>query len=82
MASSGTERLLTAAELGELLGLSASTVLRRWQYGHLPGFRLYGKRGGPVRFRLSEVEAALDGWRGPAKEALVGLDNSELLSKV
>jgi len=58
-----SERLLTAAELGELLGLSPSTVLDRFQAGDLPGFRLFGKKGGPVRFRLSEIEAALACWR-------------------
>jgi len=60
------ERLLTAAELGELLGLSPATVLDRWERGDLPGFRLFGRKGGPVRFRLSEVEAILETWRrGP-----------------
>jgi predicted DNA-binding transcriptional regulator AlpA len=58
-----TERLLTARELGELLGLSASTVLDRFERGDLAGFRLFGRKGGPVRFRLSEIEAQLDGWR-------------------
>ncbi len=57
-----TERLLTAAELGELLGLSSSTVLDRFQAGDLPGFRLWGRKGGPVRFRLSEIEDALASW--------------------
>ena len=57
------ERLLKAAELGELLGLSSETVLNRFQRGDLPGFRLYGHKGGPVRFRLSEIEVALDRWR-------------------
>jgi hypothetical protein len=64
-----SERLLTAAELGEILGLSASTVLDRFEAGELPGYRLFGKtdkRGrpcGPVRFRLSEIEEAIAGWR-------------------
>jgi predicted DNA-binding transcriptional regulator AlpA len=58
-----TERLLTARELGEHLGLSASTVLDRFERGDLPGFRLFGRKGGPVRFRLAEIEAQLDGWR-------------------
>ena len=58
-----TDRLLTAAELGEMLGLSAGTILDRFQAGDLPGYRLFGRKGGPVRFRLSEVEHALDGWR-------------------
>jgi excisionase family DNA binding protein len=58
-----TDRLLTAAELAELLGITAGTVLDRWEQGDLPGFRLWGRRGGPVRFRLSEVEALLESWR-------------------
>jgi len=57
-----TDRLLTARELGELLGLSSSSVLDRWQAGDLPGYRLFGKKGGPVRFRLAEIEAALEAW--------------------
>ena len=57
-----TERLLTARELGDYLGLSASTVLDRWQAGELPGYRLFGRKGGPVRFRVSEIEAALEAW--------------------
>ncbi|MEP6910270.1 MAG: helix-turn-helix domain-containing protein [Actinomycetota bacterium] len=60
------EPLLTARELGALLGLSASTILDRFEAGHLPGFRLFGKVGSPVRFRWSEVEAMLEEGRcGP-----------------
>jgi predicted DNA-binding transcriptional regulator AlpA len=58
-----TERLLTARELGEVLGLSTATVLDRFERSDLPGFRLFGRKGGPVRFRLSEVLAVLEGWR-------------------
>jgi hypothetical protein len=58
-----SERLLTAAETGELLALSAATVLDRFQAGDLPGYRLFGRKGGPVRFRLSEIEAELGRWR-------------------
>jgi predicted DNA-binding transcriptional regulator AlpA len=58
-----TDRLLTAPELGDYLGLSTSTVLDRWERGDLPGFRLFGRKGGPVRFRLSEVDAVREGWR-------------------
>jgi excisionase family DNA binding protein len=63
-----TERLLTARELAGYLCLSPATVLDWFEAGRLPGFRLGGRKGGPVRFRLSEVEAALEGWRvnGPA----------------
>jgi excisionase family DNA binding protein len=59
-------RLLTARELGEYLGLSSATVLDWFEAGRLPGFRLGGRKGGPVRFRLREVEAVLETWRsGP-----------------
>ena len=58
-----TEGLLTAREVAEYLGLSSATVLDRFERGDLPGFRLFGKKGGPVRFRLSEIESELDGWR-------------------
>jgi excisionase family DNA binding protein len=63
-----TERLLTARELADLLGLSTGTVLDRFEAGDLPGFRLYGGRvGAPVRFRWSEVDAMLETGRcGPA----------------
>jgi predicted DNA-binding transcriptional regulator AlpA len=57
------ERLLCAREVAELLGLSPATVLDRFEAGDLPGFKLYGKRGGPVRFRWSEIDQALEGWR-------------------
>lgn len=61
-----SERLLTARELAEYLGLSSATVLDWFEAGRLPGFRLGGRKGGPVRFRLSEVEVVLEGWRvGP-----------------
>jgi excisionase family DNA binding protein len=62
----GGDRLLTAAELGDYLGLSASTVLDRWQAGDLPGFKLWGRRG-PVRFRASDIEAFLEGCRVEAR---------------
>ncbi len=58
-----TDRLITAAELADYLGLSSSTILDWFEDGRLPGFRLGGRKGGPVRFRVSEVEAMLDGWR-------------------
>ena len=57
-----TGRLLTARELAEYLGVTAGTVLDWFEAGKLPGFRLGGRKGRPVRFRLSEVEATLDGW--------------------
>lgn len=64
-----SDRLLTARELAEYLGLSSATVLDWFEAERLPGFRLGGKKGGPVRFRLAEVEAVLEGWRiGPDAE--------------
>jgi hypothetical protein len=58
-----SDRLLTAQELGDYFGLTAGTILDRFERGDLPGFRLFGRKGGPVRFRLADVEAALEGWR-------------------
>jgi excisionase family DNA binding protein len=64
-----SERLLTARELAELLGLSPGTVLDRFEAGDLPGFRLYGRKGAPVRFRWSEILAALEEWRPTFEQA-------------
>lgn len=43
-----------------MLGLEVGTLLDHFQKGDVPGYRLYGKKGGPVRFRLSEVERWLN----------------------
>jgi excisionase family DNA binding protein len=62
-----SERLLTARELAEVLGVSAGTVVDWAEAGRLPGFRLGGTKGGRLRFRESEVLGVLEGWRfGPA----------------
>lgn len=53
-----SERLLTAAELGEYLGLRPGTVLDKWERGELPGFKLGPSQNSPVRFDLDEVLAA------------------------
>lgn len=63
MSAPELEPLLTARELADYLGLSAATVLDRFERGDVRGFRLWGRKGGPVRFRLSEVLADLEGWR-------------------
>jgi predicted DNA-binding transcriptional regulator AlpA len=60
------ERLLCAREVGEMLGLSVKTVLTRFERGDLPGFRLYGRVGAPVRFRASEIKAAVAAWEAAA----------------
>lgn len=57
------ERLLKVVEIAEILGVSPRTVLDRFERGDLPGFRLWGRKGGPIRFRLSEIEALLESWR-------------------
>lgn len=63
-----SERLLTARELAELLGVTAGTVVD-WAEANppkIPGFKLGGAKGGRLRFRASEVEAVLESWRfGP-----------------
>lgn len=45
------ERLLTARELADLLGFSASTVVDWSERGEIPSFKI----GGRLRFRESEV---------------------------
>ena len=57
------DRLLTAREVADLLGLSIASVLRRWRSGELPGFRLSTNC---LRFRESEIAAWLEAHRGPA----------------
>ena len=49
-----TDRLLTARELAEYLGLRPATVLDKWERGELPGFKF----GRAVRFDLEEVRDA------------------------
>jgi excisionase family DNA binding protein len=48
-----SERLLTARELADYLGLKPGTVLDKWERGELPGFKF----GRAVRFDLEEVLA-------------------------
>ena len=51
-----TERLLTARELGGLLGFAAGTIVDWAERGEIPCFKV----GGRLRFRLSEVEPWLE----------------------
>jgi excisionase family DNA binding protein len=56
------EGLLTARELAELLGFSASTIVDWVEAGRLPAFKV----GGRLRFRESEVLEWLEAHRvGP-----------------
>ena len=48
-----SDRLITARELGEALGLKPGTILDRWERGELPGYKF----GRAVRFDLEEVLA-------------------------
>lgn len=50
------EPLLTAAELAEILGFSAATVVDWSEAGTIPAFKI----GGRLRFRESEVEDWLE----------------------
>jgi excisionase family DNA binding protein len=53
------EPFLTAREVAERLRIAPCTVLRYFDEGVLPGRRLRRGPRRPVRFRWSEVEAAL-----------------------
>ena len=61
------EGLKTAREIGERIGLSSGTVLDWWEAGRIPGYRLGGRKGGPVRFAVSEIEACLADWHVEAR---------------
>ncbi len=54
--SRDVERLLTARELGELLGFAAGTIVDWAERGDVPAFKI----GGRLRFRESEVLAWLE----------------------
>ena len=55
-----TERLLTAREVGELVGLSTESVLRRWRAGEIPGFRIASN---VLRFDPAEIDQWLQSCR-------------------
>ena len=63
-----SEPLLTTREVAELLGLSTSSVLRRYRNGDLPGYRLGSN---VLRFRPSEIEAWIDECRSRPASATV-----------
>jgi excisionase family DNA binding protein len=54
------QALLHARDVATLLGLTTSTVLDRFEAGDIPGFRLYGRKGGPVRFRKEDLDVWLE----------------------
>jgi excisionase family DNA binding protein len=61
-----TGQLLTAREVGELLGVSAETALRWTRRGDLPGIRL---PGGAIRYREADLDAWLAARATPRREA-------------
>jgi excisionase family DNA binding protein len=66
------EPLLTARELGALLGFAAGTIVDWYEEGKIPGFKI----GGQLRFRLSEVVAWLEQHRGKAVPTALGRPES------
>jgi excisionase family DNA binding protein len=52
-----TSRLLTAREVGQLLGVHAETILRWHRRNLLPGIRL---PGGAIRFREDQIDRWLE----------------------
>jgi excisionase family DNA binding protein len=58
-----SERLLTARQVGEILGFTPATIVDWYEAGKLPfGYKL----GGRLRFRLSDLEAWLETKRAGA----------------
>lgn len=51
-----TDRLLTARQVADRLGVTAETILRWTRRGDLPGFKL---PGGAIRFRSADIDAWL-----------------------
>jgi predicted DNA-binding transcriptional regulator AlpA len=56
MSETMTDQLLNAEGIGEALGMSARSVLRQFERGRFPGYRVSPRR---VAFRLSEVLEAV-----------------------
>lgn len=61
-----TEPYVTAHVVAERLGVSKATVIRRYETGELPGYRLWGRSRAALRFKWSEIEEALSAWKGEA----------------
>lgn len=54
-----TERLMTARQVGDVLGFSAETILRWYRAGKLPGVKT---PGGALRFHPAAIEATITSW--------------------
>jgi hypothetical protein len=59
--------LQNAEEIGEALGMSARSVLRQFERGRFPGYRVSPRR---VAFRLSEVIEAVKEQHGQPIQAV------------
>jgi excisionase family DNA binding protein len=59
-----TERLVTAREVADMLGVSSETVLRWQRQRKLPAIRL---PGGAIRFRQAELEVWLESRATPER---------------
>ena len=55
-----TERLFTARDVAETLGVTAETVLRWTRLGELPAIRLPGTARGRLRYRRADIEVWIE----------------------
>jgi predicted DNA-binding transcriptional regulator AlpA len=62
-----TDRLLTARDVADRLGMSPDWVLDKFEARKLRGIKIGGTKNGRVRFRAEDIDAAIEDWtRGPA----------------
>jgi excisionase family DNA binding protein len=61
-----TERLMTARQVGDVLGFSAETILRWYRAGKLPGVKT---PGGALRFHPAAIEATIASWSTATPDA-------------
>jgi excisionase family DNA binding protein len=54
------EPLFSARQVADYLGVARDTVLDWFEAGLIPGFRLTGRVGSPVRFKPAEIHAWLE----------------------
>jgi hypothetical protein len=69
-----SERLVTASELAEILGLSPAAVLNKWERGEFDGYKIGPTKNAPVRFNVDEVLAS---FRRPARRRLEVVPDEE-----
>ena len=77
-----TERLLTAREAAGILGVATGTLLDWFEAGKVPAFKLGEGKAAPVRFRASELEAWLEGYRrGPLATPIPATDTASRVQR-